>query len=139
MAPLTLAKNRAGMILYWIPFARLRITNRERPTGKRKNKKKAQAAAAAVAERSADPQPEIRPAPAVDPLVISSAELLRRLLLGAVTMLIVARPLVIGEDPGLLDKANSNPAGMILAFLWLLTAVGWAGWRLWTRERTWYG
>jgi hypothetical protein len=58
--------------------------------------------------------------------------LLRRLLLVLVTALIVARPLVLGEEPGL--SANlADPWGMVLTLLWLLAAVGWAAWRFWLR------
>lgn len=49
-----------------------------------------------------------------------------------VTGLIVARPLVLGEDPGL--SANlADPWGMVLTLLWLLAAAGWAAWRFWLR------
>ena len=49
-----------------------------------------------------------------------------------VTALIVARPLVLGEEPGL--SANlADPWGMVLTLLWLLAAVGWAAWRFWLR------
>lgn len=58
--------------------------------------------------------------------------LLRRLLVALVTALIVARPLVLGEDAGL--SANlADPWGMVLTLLWLLAAVGWAAWRFWLR------
>lgn len=58
--------------------------------------------------------------------------LLRRLLLALATTLIVARPLVVGEDPGL--TANfADPWGMVLTLLWLLAAIGWAAWRYWLR------
>jgi O-antigen ligase len=103
---------------------------------KRKKKKHGGTSSSAVAERPAS-QAAAAPAPNAAPKVISSGELFRRLLLGAVTALIVARPLVYGEDPGLLNKIDSNPATMVLTLLWLVVAVGWAGWRLWTRERTW--
>ncbi len=49
-----------------------------------------------------------------------------------VTTLIVARPLVLGEEPGL--SANlADPWGMVLTLLWLLAAAGWAAWRFWLR------
>jgi hypothetical protein len=66
----------------------------------------------------------------------SGPELLRRLLLGLITALIVARPLVLGEDPGLLDHA-SGAAGLTLTLLWFLAAVGWAIWRAWSRQSSW--
>ncbi|MHB1423612.1 MAG: O-antigen ligase family protein [Gemmataceae bacterium] len=59
--------------------------------------------------------------------------LLRRLILVLATALIVARPLVIGEDPGL--SANlADPWGMVLTLFWLLAAAGWAAWRFWLRS-----
>jgi hypothetical protein len=61
------------------------------------------------------------------------AELLRRILLGFVTALIVARPLVLGEDPGLLDPLSSA-TGLVLSLLWFVAAVGWAVWRAWSRQ-----
>ncbi len=65
------------------------------------------------------------------------AELLRRFLLGLVTALIVARPVVLGEDPGLLASV-SHPSGMVLTLLWLVAAVGWAAWHYWS-GRPWRG
>ncbi len=65
-------------------------------------------------------------------LASSGPILLRRLLLVLVTALIVARPLVLGEEPGL--SANlADPWGMVMTLLWLLAAVGWAAWRFWLR------
>jgi O-antigen ligase len=60
--------------------------------------------------------------------------LLRRLLLILVTTLLVARPLVLGEDPGLTDPL-SDPASMVLTLLWLVAAGGWAVWRLWSSRQ----
>src|SRR5262245_39188627 len=60
-------------------------------------------------------------------------ELLRRGLLGLVTALVVARPLVAGEDPGMLDP-QTGASGLVLTLLWLLAAVGWAVWRAWARR-----
>jgi tetratricopeptide (TPR) repeat protein len=65
-------------------------------------------------------------------LASSGPVLLRRLLLVLATALIVARPLVLGEDPGLLANL-SDPWGMVLTLLWLLAAAGWATWRFWLR------
>ena len=65
-------------------------------------------------------------------------EVLRRALLGAVTALLVARPLVLGEDPGLTDPL-SDASNLVLTFLWLATAAGWAVWRAWSRQGGWYG
>ncbi len=60
------------------------------------------------------------------------ADLFRRSLLCLVTILIVARPLIPGEDPGLLSD-SSNGSNLILTFLWLLAATGWAIW--WHRSK----
>jgi hypothetical protein len=67
---------------------------------------------------------------------VSGPELLRRSLLGLITALIVARPLVLGEDPGLLDR-SSNATGLVLTLLWFLAAVGWALWRAWSGQASW--
>jgi hypothetical protein len=55
--------------------------------------------------------------------------LLRRTLLILVTGLIVARPIVLGEDPGLLADL-SDPGHTALTLLWLVAGAGWAVWRL---------
>ncbi|HTU93139.1 MAG TPA: hypothetical protein VMF69_23875, partial [Gemmataceae bacterium] len=65
-------------------------------------------------------------------LAPSAPALLRRLLLVLATALIVARPLVIGEDAGLSSNL-ADPWGMVLTLLWLLAAAGWAAWRFWLR------
>ncbi len=62
---------------------------------------------------------------------------MRRVLLAAVTALVVARPLVLGEDPGL-SAAQSDNGTLVLSLLWLLVGVGWAGWRLAARRGEWY-
>jgi hypothetical protein len=64
-------------------------------------------------------------------------EMLRRGLLALVTALIVARPLVLGEDPGLLNRLSSAWS-LVLTLLWFVAAIGWAGWRAWSGER-WNG
>jgi hypothetical protein len=46
-----------------------------------------------------------------------------------ITALLVARPLVIGEDPGL-QTGLAGPGGLVLTLLWLVAAAGWAAWRL---------
>lgn len=102
-----------------------------------KRKKKTKGNVATVVDRPAE-QVRVESA-TTDPKVITGPELLRRLLLGGVTMLVVARPLVLGEDPGMLDRADANPAGLLVSLLWLLLAAGWAGWRLWTKQRSWVG
>ena len=63
--------------------------------------------------------------------------MLRRTLLVLVTALVVARPLVRGEDPGLANPASDN-GSMVLSLLWLLVGVGWAAWRLGARRGEWY-
>lgn len=65
-------------------------------------------------------------------LAPSGSALFRRLLLALVTALIVARPIVLGEEPGLLTNL-ADPWGMTLTLLWLFAAVGWASWRFWMR------
>ena len=60
--------------------------------------------------------------------------LLRRLLLVLVTTLLVARPLVFGEEPSLTDPL-ADPWGMVLTMLWLIAAAGWAVWRFVLRPR----
>jgi hypothetical protein len=62
---------------------------------------------------------------------------MRRLLLGLVTALVVARPLVLGEDPGLLNPLSGS-ASLVLSVFWLVAAVGWALWRVLFRRDTWY-
>jgi hypothetical protein len=52
---------------------------------------------------------------------------LPRFLLTAVTALIVARPQVLGEDPGL-SAAGSDNGSVVLSLLWLVTGVAWATW-----------
>ena len=51
----------------------------------------------------------------------------RRVILGAVTALIVARPLVAGEDPGRLHTPESI-SGIVLNLLWMITAILGAIW-----------
>jgi O-antigen ligase len=48
-----------------------------------------------------------------------------------VTALIVARPLLRGEDPGLLSDL-SDPGGMTLTLLGFAGCTAWAAWRLWS-------
>lgn len=82
------------------------------------------------------PQAATTPAPA--PASRWNPDLLRRLLLVLVTALLVARPLVPGEDPGLLSPAP-DAGGLTLALLWLVAALVWAVWRLWSGEAAWQG
>jgi O-antigen ligase len=53
--------------------------------------------------------------------------------LALVTALVVARPLVLGEDPGLLDRLSSA-SGLLLSMLWFVAAVAYAGWRAYFRQ-----
>jgi O-antigen ligase len=64
--------------------------------------------------------------------------MLRRCLLGFITALIVARPFVLGEDPGLLNRLSST-SDLLLSMLWFVAAAAWAGWRAWFRQGTWSG
>lgn len=73
--------------------------------------------------------PEINP-----PVDSVGSNLFRQTLLGWVTALLVARPLVFGEDPGLLT-APTDISTLILTVLWFLVGVGYAGWCLWTKRR----
>ncbi len=61
--------------------------------------------------------------------------LLRRALLVLAATLLVARPLVLGEGPGLTDSM-ADSSGMVLTLLWMVAVTGWAGWRFWLRPRT---
>ncbi len=65
-------------------------------------------------------------------------EIMRRVLLGATTALLAARMLAPGEDPGLLHD-STGAVNLILVLLWLLTAVGLAAWRVWSRRGDWRG
>src|SRR5207249_882227 len=107
-----------------MPRLRLSESIKENPTSKRDRKHRA----------SHDPQPQPRARPVGAPF--SGPELLRRVLLGLITALIVARPLVLGEDPGLLDR-SSNATGLVLTLLWFMAAVGWALWRAWSGQASW--
>jgi hypothetical protein len=55
--------------------------------------------------------------------------MLRSLLLVLVTALLVARPAVLGEDPGM-QYDLTDTSNMALTLVWLVAAVGWATWRL---------
>src|SRR5262249_49132457 len=48
------------------------------------------------------------------------------LLAAGATMLLVARPLVLGEDPGLLVDRLSDASGLTLTLLWLILGTIWA-------------
>lgn len=53
------------------------------------------------------------------------------------TALLVARPLVLGEDPSF-SSSFSDPGTLVLSLLTLCTATAWAGWRFWTQQSRWY-
>jgi len=72
--------------------------------------------------------------PLVDPSMSPGQDLLRRALVGFVTALIVARPLVATEDPGLRSPLP-DPSGMVLTWLWLVALLGWVVWGFWARQR----
>jgi O-antigen ligase len=83
--------------------------------------------AAATAEPSRSFFPSLPPAP----------ELLRCAVLVLVIALVVARPLVPGDDPGLLHPL-SGPAGLLFSFLWLAAGTLWAVWQVWTGRSDWH-
>jgi hypothetical protein len=62
--------------------------------------------------------------------ISQAPEILRRGLLGMATALIVARPLLPGEDAGRLFP-TTGAGDLVITLLWLLAAVGWAIWRAW--------
>jgi hypothetical protein len=66
------------------------------------------------------------------------AELVRRVILGLATGLIVVRALMPSEDVGLLEP-GSNPMGLAVPLLWLCGLAAWAAWRIWSRQLDWYG
>ncbi len=57
---------------------------------------------------------------------------MRRVLLGTVTALIVARPLVADPAAGV-TPWSTDTGNLVLTLLWLLTALGWAGYYAWAR------
>lgn len=83
-------------------------------------------------KRGPAPTPRARPESAR--LWLLDPQIVRRGLLAVVTALIVARPLVLGEDPGLLVDRVSDASGLVLSQLWLVAAAGTAAWRAWRRE-----
>src|SRR5436309_1972532 len=97
-------------------FWKRKASGRRSLTGRRKK---------ARAARQATPSPA-SPGP----------EGLRRALLGLITALIVARPLVPGEDPGLLAPLTST-TNLVLTLLWLVAVLGWAAWRAWSADGSW--
>ncbi len=88
-----------------------------------------------VASAAAD-QPVVDPETGVEPG--STQDWCRRVLLTGAVALLVARPVVPGEDPGL-TAPLASPAGLVLTQLWLTLAAGWFCWRLWANVRRWVG
>ena len=64
--------------------------------------------------------------------------MLRALLLALVTALLVARPLVLGEDPGMTNPLT-GASSFVLSLLWFVAGLLWAVWRLWSRKGEWFG
>jgi hypothetical protein len=58
-------------------------------------------------------------------------EVVQRSLLGVVTALVVARPLIAGEAG--LSPFSTDTGDLVLTLLWLLTGLGWAVWFVWAR------
>ena len=54
-----------------------------------------------------------------------AANILRRILLALLTAIIVARPFVRAEDPGMLSDF-SDPGGMLLTMFTFIVGIGWA-------------
>jgi O-antigen ligase len=106
-------------------LSRKRPERREAATSKRR---KAPTAVRHAPAPAAAPEKAGRPA---------AGELLRRVLLLLVTALLVARPAVLGEDPGMTDEL-SDAGGLVLNLLWVAAALGWAAWRLLTRKGDWH-
>ncbi len=87
-----------------------------------------------VSRRKKKHQDSATPVGEISPLAASAGpELLRRILLGLLTAWIVARPLVLGEDPGLLAPW-SDTSSLVLTQLWLIGVLGWAIWRWWGKQ-----
>jgi hypothetical protein len=107
---------------------------KEPATSKRRHGKRATTAAAtsAPARRLAAPDLPISFGAG------SVAELIRRSLLVLTVGVLVARPLVSGEDPGLLSD-TSDASGLFLTLLTCLIAIGWTLWRVLAGRPEWHG
>ncbi|MCI0380594.1 MAG: O-antigen ligase family protein, partial [Gemmataceae bacterium] len=64
-----------------------------------------------------------------NPTPVSDPDRLRRLMLMLLTAILVARPIVFGEDPGLVADVSS-PGGQTLTLFVFLVAAGWAAWHV---------
>jgi O-antigen ligase len=88
-------------------------------------------------KKPAKPTVEQVPAPP-EPERLPWMDYFRRGLLGFITALIVARPFILSEDPGLLDRLTGT-GNQFLSLLWLVALVGWAVYRFLTNEGGWFG
>ncbi len=59
------------------------------------------------------------------------------MLLVVVVGLLVARPFVLGEDPGM-SSDLTDPSGLVLTMFWLIAAAAWGAWRVWSRQDNLY-
>src|SRR5262249_6984230 len=100
-----------------------------------KDKKKGTAITTAPA---AAPRTLAAPGAALPPEQQPGPVMLRRAAIILVTALIVVRPLVLGENPGL-DSDPLDTSNLLLTMLWLVAAAVWGLWRLWARQGVWYG
>ena len=64
-------------------------------------------------------------------------DILRRLLLLLLTIILVARPLVWGEDTGLVSDF-SDASGLALVLMAIIAAAAWGGWRLVNKQSAIY-
>lgn len=68
-----------------------------------------------------------------DKPLLPGAVLAERILIGALTALIVARALIAGDDPGRL-RLTSGGGPLTLNIATFLLLMGWAVWRAWTKQ-----
>ncbi|MFO0926619.1 MAG: hypothetical protein U0736_06205 [Gemmataceae bacterium] len=80
-------------------------------------------------------RPTLRPPAPVPTADLPGTDVLRRVLLVLLTTVLVARPIVGGEFPGLTSEF-ADPGGLTLPFLVLLGCAGWAAWRTWAGHET---
>jgi len=71
-------------------------------------------------------------------VAMPGGEVARRVLLGAVTALLVARPMALGEDPGR-QHSPEAASGVLLNLLWLIAAVAASIWAAATGRSFWRG
>jgi hypothetical protein len=87
-----------------------------------------------MARRKEKTKPHPAPYQSVDASLTPAQDFFRRVLLGLITALIVARPLVPTEDPGL-RAAMPDPSGPTLSWLWFVAFFGWTLWRFWAKPQ----